>query len=284
MDYYYTGTPATKQFDIWYRHAGDGIIYNTTGPWSIMPQALQSLLLGGYIDQNQYDCGLIQFHYLDGDEATQRLINRFTDVYDRTSDGNIYKMLTIPGEQVGIEQYELLKTCYSHYIECAFGKSLDNIASLLNLIRETGETDEQFRARILAKIPGFIGGGTIPAIKKAVSEFLGINEDDVIVTDGYLSGGTYGNFRVSISLGVAPGIGQNWARIVQLVNEVKAAGTALDSVGIIISEVVHVNESVQFAVTTNTVQESISVSENTPADMFLHRTDITRTNSLNVVQ
>jgi len=273
-----------KEFDLWYRNQNTSVITNNTGNWPDFLSTLAGLLTTGDVNQTQYDCLIIQYHYLDGDEVTRELINRLTDVYDRTIGSNIHKTLYIPGEQIGIEQYLLMQAVNSHYIKCAYGESLDNLAGLLNLTRETGETDEQFRARILAKMPGYVGGGTRVSIKKAISEFLGISEDDVYVIDEYLVTGNYGHFTVAIDIAVTPGVGQTYARIVQLINEIKAAGTVLDGAGFIIQESVLTSESWGLSVATNFIPETQNMTENTPTNMFLHKTDITYTDSLNKVK
>jgi len=273
-----------KQYDLWYRNQSTMAVVNATASWTGFLSALSGLLSSGVISQNQYDCLLIQYHYIDGDDTTKRLIRRLSDAYDRTDVSNIHKILYLPGEQIGEEQLMLLQTVNSHFIDCAYGNSLDAIASLLGLSRNTSETDEQFRARILAKIPGFIGGGTIPAIKKAVSTFLGIDESYIYVEDGYLDAGAYGHFRVSIDISVAPGIGQTYSSIVSLINTIKAAGVMLDSAGFRISEVAPSSESISFSVSTNFVPETQGSSENSTSNMFYHRTDITYSDSLNVVE
>jgi len=284
MNYSYVGSPSVKQYELQYYNQLTHAVVIISGIWTNVLSALTTKLTAGEINQNQYDCALIQYHYIDGDDNAREMIRRFTDVYDRTENGNIFKMLYLPGEQVGMKQIDLLRNINSHFVSCAVGDSLDSIARLLNLSRETSETDVQFRARILAKIPGFIGGGTIPSIKQAVSTFLGIPESAIYVEDGYPVAAAFGHFRVSIDIGVAPGVGQTYTRMVELINEIKAVGTVLDSTGFRISEHVHISETISFVIERNLIEETLSVSENSVVSMFVHRASITYTDSLNVVQ
>jgi uncharacterized phage protein gp47/JayE len=212
------------------------------------------------------------------------LIRRLTDVYNREPSGNNYKILSIDGSMYEDINDMLEDVLSSHFIGEATGVSLDGIAKLVGLTRETAEADDQFRARILARVQGFIGGGTKLSIQTAVAEFLGVLPGDVLISDGYLDAGAYGHFSVQFNIGTVQGVGQSYVRLVALINSVKAAGTILDNVSYLISEHVHVTESYGLTVTDDWINENSSVSENTPANMFLHRADMTFSDSLNVIQ
>jgi len=212
------------------------------------------------------------------------LINRLTEAFSKVSDSNNYKLLSIDAEQFDDLDQTFLDTQSAHYVEEATDESLDNVGELLNLERETNETDDQFRARIEAKVPSFIGGGTQAAIIQAVAEFLDLDESYVSVEDGYddpPTSGNYGHFRISITVFVW-NVGQNLGRLYDLINdEIRAAGTVLDSIGLKMEDAMSMSDAFSFTPDAFVLLDEYNMDMDD--DIFVHRTDITSTESLNVV-
>ena len=60
------------------------------------------------------------------------------------------------------------------WIDTSTGNDLDRVAAIFDLLREAGETDPVFRARIKATIPTFTGGGTKSAIQDVIYGYTGV--------------------------------------------------------------------------------------------------------------
>lgn len=69
------------------------------------------------------------------------------------------------------------------FISTASGQALDDLAKLFRLSRRAGETDDEFRDRILAYFKQFSGGGTAQSIIDAVVQATGIDPGDITITD-----------------------------------------------------------------------------------------------------
>lgn len=68
-------------------------------------------------------------------------------------------------------------------ISTATGVYLDDIASLFNLTRNAEESDVVFRARILSFISQSVSSGTAEDIQNVVSNFTGLDPEEVLVED-----------------------------------------------------------------------------------------------------
>jgi len=101
---------------------------------------------------------------------TDNIILRLATLYNRENTSNIYKLLSLSGDQLDELNDTVEDVRDSHFVGEATGASLDEIGEAVGLERQTGETDAQYRARILARVQGFIGGGTKDSIETAVSE------------------------------------------------------------------------------------------------------------------
>lgn len=148
---------------------------------------------------------------------TDKVLSRLPGYLKKDEDSNNYKFVNaFEGEFAGIKlQIDNLKR--SIQINTASGQDLDDIGELFLLPRRGNEPDNDYRARIKAFWQSFSGGGTEPSIKAALSRTLGIDEDDVTVTDLIPA-----KFQVDVEI-------QDQFDLIDTVNEVvqeaKAAGT-----------------------------------------------------------
>lgn len=114
------------------------------------------------------------------------VLDRFPDdIYYKEADGNLYKLIFGITEELDTFMNQVETVRNSRYVDFATGIDLDKLAVLLNMVRFNTETDDQFRRRIKSKVPSFIGGGAISAIKQVVSTFLGV---EPIVIEHYKPG------------------------------------------------------------------------------------------------
>jgi len=209
------------------------------------------------------------------------IIRRLTDVFNRETTSNNYKLLSLDGEQYDDISDTLDDVRDSHFVSTAIGESLDNIGEIVGLTRQTAETDTQFRARIQARVAGFVGGGTKYSIREAVSVFLGIDIISVDVIDGYIDAGAYGHFLIAIDMNAGWTVIQDWNKLVTLINDVKAAGIYFDGIGPYSGETISMTDSFYQSSGDLAYIEPISIVDD--EDILIHRTDITSTDSLNEV-
>ena len=71
----------------------------------------------------------------------------------------------------------------SHYVDTAFGRSLDYIGAGLGVYRLPNESDEHYRARIRVSLFAMATSATIPAIRKTLATLLQLDEENIIVQD-----------------------------------------------------------------------------------------------------
>ncbi len=64
-------------------------------------------------------------------------------------------------------------------ISTATGEYLDDIGKLFNLVREEGESDDSFRARIKSFWPGFSGSGTYEDLKAIINRIVGLENTTI---------------------------------------------------------------------------------------------------------
>lgn len=121
------------------------------------------------------------------------------DAYNKDLTSNIAKFLSGFADQLDefVETMEKVKN--SHYPDYATGEDLDKIGALLNLTRFSNESDNKFRGRIKAKVPSFIGGGTISAIRQVVKNFLGVNP---VIIEHYKPGEEHAFFHNGVLNGI----------------------------------------------------------------------------------
>ena len=209
------------------------------------------------------------------------MIKRLTDVFNREDTSNNYKFLSIDGQQYDDLNDMLIDVSNSHYVSTADGVSLDSIALIVGLVRRTGETDVQFRARILARVTGFIGGGTKSSIANSVAQFIDTDVFAISVIDSYLDAGAYGHFSVYIDTTYPWIVVQGINDLTLLINQIKAAGTVFDFLSILMDDIMTMSDYLSFDSNTIIIVDSISMGDDDR--IWRHITNITKTESLNTI-
>lgn len=87
------------------------------------------------------------------------------------SDKSSFHYLDSYNSEFGIFWERLDDIQKTKWVDSATETDLEKIASLYDLKRELGETDNEFRLRIKATIPNFVGGGTKAGISEVVYQF-----------------------------------------------------------------------------------------------------------------
>lgn len=113
------------------------------------------------------------------------LLDNIPDNYYKERDGNLYKILDSFANQLDELILKLDEVNNSRFVDYAKGEHLDKIGKLINIFRFNNEKDESFRGRIKSKLPSFIGGGAISAIKQVVVNYLGV---EPIIIEHYKDG------------------------------------------------------------------------------------------------
>lgn len=121
------------------------------------------------------------------------------NAYNKDKDSNINKILSSISTELDDFINEMDKVRNAKFIEYASGEDLDKLGALLNLKRFSNEGDLNFRGRIKARVPSFIGGGTIESIKQVIQNFLGV---EPIIIEHYKEGEGHAFFHNGVIKGL----------------------------------------------------------------------------------
>jgi hypothetical protein len=102
------------------------------------------------------------------------ILNNLPDLYDKSTDSNLYKLLSSFGTELDTFTDEMDKAKRSRFVDTATGSDLDKLGELINLRRFFNESDDNYRGRLKSKVPSFIGGGAISAIRQVIKNYLGV--------------------------------------------------------------------------------------------------------------
>lgn len=111
------------------------------------------------------------------------LLDNLPEYMDKSEGKNIYNF--IYSLSLSLETFndniDSLKS--EIQIDTAQAQYLDDIGKLFTLLRKSDEVDASYRARIKTFISSYIGGGTIAALKQAVSDITDISTSEINVTE-----------------------------------------------------------------------------------------------------
>lgn len=144
------------------------------------------------------------------------ILDNIPDLYNKEQESNIYKILNAISKELDVFVTNIEEVKNAKFVDYANGSDLDKIASILNIKRFSNEGDDTFRSRIKSKVPSFIGGGAISALKQVVNNYLGVepiiiehykvDEGHPYFDNGVISGLTVvstGGLGITIKLGVS---------------------------------------------------------------------------------
>lgn len=191
--------------------------------------------------------------------TVERMMWRFSTAYDKSELSNLRGLIGVLASELATLADADIEGKSSHYVDSAYGMSLDYIGALHELDRKVGEADRDYRARI--KTLPLIPGGTKGSLRTAISNVLGIDIDLIAIIDDYRS--TDNNFgHIIVEFDTSGGsIEYDEATFWEIAMRTKAAGIKIDVM--------------------NTVERhSLSLADEGNA---CHRASITRADSLNWV-
>jgi len=135
-------------------------------------------------------------------ERTRRIADRLPEFY-RTwdTDSVIFKLLDSVGRALAEEQKSVFRIMRTHWVDTANGGDLDRLGAIFELKRDTGEADDDYRARIKSALRQFKGGGTCASVKALMADFLSVQPEELEIVENP-------EFEMSIARRVSGG--QSW--------------------------------------------------------------------------
>ena len=150
-------------------------------------------------------------------EKIDLLLNSLPSWWAKESNSNTYQFLLSFAEEFDDFDTEMSNMHDEIFIDTSSGTYLNELGRMFRLARRTGETDTEFRARILAYWPGFSGGGTKPSIADTINRITGVALTDITTVEDFPL-----KFRTSVDSTI------NYGDLIGTINDViwqvKAAG------------------------------------------------------------
>lgn len=127
------------------------------------------------------------------------ILDNIPDAYNKDAEGNVYKILNPIAKRLDEFLVNLDEVKKAKWVDYAKGEDLDKIGNILNMKRFNNESDNSYRGRIKARVPSFIGGGTISAIKQVITGYLGV---EPVIIEHYKSGEGHPYFDKGVLKGI----------------------------------------------------------------------------------
>jgi len=149
---------------------------------------------------------------------TLRILENLPTFYAKHSESTNYKIFNSIGNELDDQETQQTNLVSEIQIDTSTGSNLDGLGALFRLIRQSNETDVEFRARIKSHWQSNIGGGTVEAIRTAISNVMGVSTSAVDVTESDLKIGV----KVTVT---NPDDWDLFQTAIDTANITKAAGT-----------------------------------------------------------
>jgi hypothetical protein len=105
--------------------------------------------------------------------STQRIIERLPEFYKtREKKSLLIQFIDSFGKALGEVEKDVFQIMRGHWIDTAKGSDLDELGSIFNVKRQTGEEDQPYRRRVKRALQEYKGGGTIEALRLALRSLL----------------------------------------------------------------------------------------------------------------
>ena len=149
---------------------------------------------------------------------TNKILENLPGFYAKHSGSINYKIFNSVGNEIDLYKIQQTNLVSEIQIDTATGIYLDGIGALFRLIRQSDETDSAFRARIKAHWQSNVGGGTVEAIRTAISNVMGVNTSAVEISENEL--------KIGVKITVTdPDAWDLFDTAINVANNTKAAGT-----------------------------------------------------------
>lgn len=162
------------------------------------------------------------------DNALARLKNRFTTPYYTEEGGNIDKLMQIRAAEIEELSHVMDDTIAAHKLSEATKYSLDQWGVMLQLARNTGETDDHYRARLMTQSLVKRRSATPQDMVSTCAGILGTTTDRVTFADGSAPA----SFDMSVFLSDIEDAGMQLSEFGDIVKNAKAGGVGISMVAI----------------------------------------------------
>jgi len=155
------------------------------------------------------------------DEKTEILLRGLPTFWIKNSGSNNYKFFKSIAGTINTLQTNVDGLKLSIQLTTATGTYLDNIGALFNLLRNSGESDTDYRNRIKGYWQNYNRGGLVSNIVNSFADALGISTTDITVDQT-----TTMVIRLTIDISANPSYDYSSSGFLNtLADGVKAAGT-----------------------------------------------------------
>jgi len=114
---------------------------------------------------------------------TERVLSNLPTHWSKDEKSFNYKLFNAFAEELKTANIKIDSMKSAVFIDTAAGEQLNDLGKLFKLGRDSGETDEQYRARIKGYWPGFSGAGTADSLKRTLNAILNIPTENITITD-----------------------------------------------------------------------------------------------------
>lgn len=118
-------------------------------------------------------------------EARERLEGHIKPPFDTSEGSQFDRLLDTFASEFEVAESELEEVHLASFIETAHGRQLDKFGEFLQTPRQTGETDDHYRGRLVTQLAALTGGGTIWAIKQVCATLLKIDPSDAVIEEDF---------------------------------------------------------------------------------------------------
>ena len=157
--------------------------------------------------------------------TVDRMILRLPDIYAKGSHSSVYKLLSLPSEQLDEVFDALEKTKLWQDIDEAEGKGLDLIGSNVAEPRR-GKDDEEYRLHIKVKIVRNLSGGEIETLNTVIPFF--INGELIGIREGWtLDGDPFNAEEAAMLVILNQSMAKNNPIPYDIINSIAAGGVGI---------------------------------------------------------
>ena len=116
-------------------------------------------------------------------QITLDILNQMPHWMNKSENSINYRMIVSIAEEMAAYSTEQDNLTLEIFLDTTTGANLDSFGKLFKLSRKSGESDTDFRGRIKAFWQQFTGGGTLESIKYGVSQLVGVDPEDITITE-----------------------------------------------------------------------------------------------------
>lgn len=164
-------------------------------------------------------------------DSRQRVEDLLKTPYDVDDDGWQAFIEATATEVEDVEQ-ELSQILSEKFVSSASGTRLDRLATLVDVERRTGESDDLFRARTQVALRQLLASATIAEIRETIAVLLDLEVDEVAIEEE-VAGSDVGidEGTASITVGVDPSVLEDReitvAQFIEVLEGLVAAGVSV---------------------------------------------------------